>query len=43
MADVESTHPPANGGADAIIDDGEEAESKVRVTHLHLFVFLIFF
>ena len=26
MADVETTHPPM----DTIIDDGEEAESKVR-------------
>lgn len=29
MADVDSTQPPANGGEDAILDDGEEAESKV--------------
>lgn len=29
MADVETTQPPANGGGDPIVDDGEEAESKV--------------
>jgi len=30
MTSVESTQPGLNGGEDSIIDDGEEAESKVR-------------
>lgn len=29
MADVETTQPVVNDGGDSIIDDGEEAESKV--------------
>ncbi len=35
MAEVESTQPPATGEPETIIDDGEEAETKVcssRVT-----------
>lgn len=30
MADLDATRPALNGGEDAIIDDGEEAESKVH-------------
>ena len=32
MADVEATQPPVTSIGDAIIDDGEEAESKVVFT-----------
>ena len=34
MADVESTQLPSNGGGDPVIDDGEEAESKVLTSHI---------
>jgi hypothetical protein len=30
MTDLESIPPALNGGEDQIIDDGEEAESKVQ-------------
>jgi hypothetical protein len=34
MPDVETSQPPANGGGETIVDDGEEEDSKVRDTVL---------
>lgn len=33
MTDLDTMQPMADGGAEPIIDDGEEAESKVRTTN----------
>lgn len=43
MADVETTQPAQNGSGDPIIDDGEEAESKVLPRTSIFYAFILFF
>jgi len=42
MTDLDVSRPVLNGGEDNILDDGEEAETKVSRSPLHLSSSLIF-